>query len=121
MPLDWIKLNIYQIPLAEISCSSLKTFLLLASQMDEDRFCTMSYSRIAAILGISRRQVIRAISDLVWKQMIVKCSSNYETLRIHIQVGAAVGRKSPGEGIQTQRETLDRWETDTHPRKPHIL
>ena len=92
---SWVKIDISELPLANLTGGALKVWLALAWNMQEDFYSTCSYERLRASLRLSKRTVIRAIKELDQNDVITKCNESGSCLRVFMKRGVAIGKNNP--------------------------
>ena len=117
MPYPWIKVAPQQIPLQQISGTSLKIFLYIGSLIDFEKSVTIPISCIAAFFGLSKRHTIRCLHELCKAGLLRKVSEDNAILRVHVLKGISVGKNHPGEDAGSVRDTIEWGNVDAYRRK----
>jgi len=91
---QWLKIDITQLPLVNISGCSLKVFLGLASIMDDTLTAQCSYKQLCQSLCISKRSAYRSVKELEEKQLIHRTNLAGQILTVRFLRCISVGRTS---------------------------
>lgn len=106
MPFPWVKVSPQQIPLKQLSGSSLKVMLFLAALIDEELSVRIPTASIASFFSCSRRSVIRSLRELYAVGILEKLSTENEALKVRFRKCIKAGKGSPGEETGSVRDNV---------------
>ena len=94
---SWLKIDVTEIPLNQLSGTALKVYLAMACIMNDEKISQCSYQLLCKSLNISKRSAYRAVKELETLFLCRRINVPGQVLTLEFHRGVYVGRNSRPE------------------------